>query len=147
MTVRLYVGNLNPRTTELQLCRFFSSAGLAVTARVPFDSTRGLSRGFGFLDFETEEQAERALCVFDGRRLGNREIFLERVMRPDENKERFNERHRGIERPRDDDEDGPESPAQSQRDDYVAERRARMRRHGKHGSDRVRGRGTRRVIE
>lgn len=76
MTVRLLVRNLNPRTTRKQLERYFSSAGFAVSAAIPLEPETGLSRGYGLVEFETEEQAERALLVFAGRLFASRRLQL-----------------------------------------------------------------------
>ncbi len=147
MTVRLYVGNLGPHTTESQLARFFSSAGMEVVVRIPADLETGGSPGFGFVEFTTEEQARRALTVFNGRRLGRHQLRLERAdgpadeSRPQHSPPRDSEEER---RHQDDDDSGR---GQRRRQDGGRDGGSRKRRRGKHGSDRIRRRGTRRVIE
>ena len=75
-TKRVFVGNLNFRTTEQQLRRFFEEIGAVVSVRIPTDSTTGRSRGFGFVELPSEAEAITAIQVFDGRRLAGREIAV-----------------------------------------------------------------------
>ena len=79
MGARLVVGNLSQRTTERQLERFFSSWGVVATVRIPLDRSTGSARGYGFVDYASEELADLALAVFDGRKLGGRVLRLQRV--------------------------------------------------------------------
>lgn len=71
---KIFVGNLNYRTTEHQLKSYFRDVGGVVSARVVSDPATGRSRGFGFVEFETEADARMAVDVFDGRRLAGRTI-------------------------------------------------------------------------
>jgi RNA recognition motif-containing protein len=75
-TSRIFVGNLSFRTTEAQLKRYFEDIGPIVAVHIPVDATSQRSRGFGFVEFGTEEEARMAIEVYDGRRLGGRNIHV-----------------------------------------------------------------------
>jgi cold-inducible RNA-binding protein len=155
MGVRLFVGNLNHRTTEKQLERFFSSWGTVASVRIPKDRQTGRSRGFGFVDFPSEELADLALAVFNGRELGGRILRLNRP--PDsQNGGAPSERPAPVfdgeatevwSRSLRDSEDAAVMPEPDSFDDYARARRVRRHKGGKHGSDRKRSRGTRRAFD
>eukprot|EP00743_Colponemidia_sp_Colp-15_P006571 GILK01007080.1.p1 GENE.GILK01007080.1~~GILK01007080.1.p1 ORF type:complete len:636 (-),score=121.89 GILK01007080.1:14-1921(-) len=71
---RLYVGNLNYKTQELTLQRFFSQAGAITNIAIPIKD--GRPRGMAFIDFETEEQAEAALATLNGSEIDGRMIRI-----------------------------------------------------------------------
>ena len=142
MGARLVVGNLNHRTTEKQLERFFSSWGTVVSVRIPRDRRTGRSRGFGFVELPNEELAELALAVFNGRQLGGRVLRLRSADPPDGSSNQDSGRY--DRRPSQARETWQTAPGGS--GDYARDRGPRRRKGGKHGSDRKRGRGTRRVI-
>jgi cold-inducible RNA-binding protein len=60
VSVRLYVGNLAYSTMEQQLRDAFAPHGEVVSAAVVIDRMCGQSRGFGFVEYNTQEEAERA---------------------------------------------------------------------------------------
>ncbi|MBZ5527582.1 MAG: RNA-binding protein [Acidobacteriia bacterium] len=64
---KLYVGNLSSEVTNDGLQQLFSDKGFAVTsARVICDREGGRSRGFGFVEMESREDAERAVGELHG---------------------------------------------------------------------------------
>ncbi|GAB4435384.1 MAG: RNA-binding protein [Anaerolineae bacterium] len=63
---RLYVGNLPYQTTEADLHDLFSEAGEVVSVIIVANRDTGRSRGFGFVEFATEAEAEAARQRFDG---------------------------------------------------------------------------------
>ena len=74
MNLKLYVGNLAFATEESTLQNLFAQAGPVQSARIMRDKTTGQSRGFGFVEMETEDGARAAIEKFnqaelDGRRL------------------------------------------------------------------------------
>jgi len=71
---RLYVGNLPFSTTEDELARFFSEAGPVSRATVVRDKLTNRSRGFGFVDFDDDAAAQKAIQTFNGRTLGDRPL-------------------------------------------------------------------------
>jgi len=74
MTVRLYVGNLSYSTMEHQLRDAFAAHGEVVSASVVIDRMSGQSRGFGFVEYSSEEEANRAIEAMDGFMLDGRPL-------------------------------------------------------------------------
>ena len=66
MARRLYVGNLSFDTSEAQLRALFAKAGGVECAEIVKDRWTGASRGFGFVEMITEEDAEYAIAELDG---------------------------------------------------------------------------------
>jgi RNA recognition motif-containing protein len=66
MSRRLYVGNLSFDLKEDQLREIFGQAGGVERAEVMKDRWTGISRGFGFVDMMTEEDAQCAINELDG---------------------------------------------------------------------------------
>ncbi len=79
MDVKLLVGNLDRRTTETQLERFFSSFGSIVSVEIPYDRQTGEPLGYGWVELANEELAELAYTVFNGRELDGRVLRLHRA--------------------------------------------------------------------
>jgi RNA recognition motif-containing protein len=71
---KLYVGNLPFSTTEEDLREMFEQHGPTVSVRVITDRETGRSRGFGFVEFEEESSAEKALQALNGAELGGRSL-------------------------------------------------------------------------
>jgi len=74
MGTRLFVGNLSFNTTSEELSELFSQAGTCKTATVMTDRATGRSRGFGFVEMSTEEEAQKAISEFNGRDFGGRNL-------------------------------------------------------------------------
>jgi len=72
MATKLYVGNLSFRTTSEDLREAFSSAGTVESATVIEDRDTGRSRGFGFVEMATPEEAATAIEQFNGKEFGGR---------------------------------------------------------------------------
>lgn len=75
MTKTLYVGNLPWSTTEEQLEALFSNYVGVLSCRIITDRQTGRSRGFGFVEV-SDGEAERAIELLNGRKIGNREIVV-----------------------------------------------------------------------
>ncbi len=71
---KLYVGNLPFTTTEEDLREMFEQHGPTVSVRVITDRETGRSRGFGFVEFEEESNAEKALQALNGMDMGGRSL-------------------------------------------------------------------------
>ena len=76
MSTRLYVGNLNFRTTSDELREIFSQAGEVENATVVEDRDTGRSRGFGFVEMVTSEGAAAAIEQFNGKEFGGRTLTV-----------------------------------------------------------------------
>ncbi|MCA1620871.1 MAG: RNA-binding protein [Acidobacteria bacterium] len=76
MSTRLYVGNLNFRTTGDELREIFSQAGEVESASVVEDRDTGRSRGFGFVEMATAEGAAAAIEQFNGKEIGGRALTV-----------------------------------------------------------------------
>jgi len=76
MATKLYVGNLSFRTTSDDLKDAFSQAGTVESASVIEDRETGRSRGFGFVEMATPEEAAAAIEQFNGKELGGRNLTV-----------------------------------------------------------------------
>jgi RNA recognition motif-containing protein len=86
MGKKVFVGNLAFSTTGEELESFFSSAGTVESATVVSDRDSGRSRGFGFVEMSSPDEASKAIAELNGRDLGGRQINVseanERAPRP-----------------------------------------------------------------
>lgn len=83
MQNKLFVGSLPWATDDAQLNELFSQYGEVTSARVMTDKFTGRSRGFGFVEFANEADAQKAVDALDGSTLGGRQIVVN-VARPRE---------------------------------------------------------------
>lgn len=74
MSKKLYVGGLPYEVTQEELQELFAKAGTVESAVVIMDKFTGNSKGFGFVEMATEEEAQKAIETFDGHELGGRTI-------------------------------------------------------------------------
>ncbi len=74
MGSRLYVGNLSYSTTDADLQELFGGAGAVRTAEVVRDRETGRSKGFGFVEMGTDDEAQKAITMFNGKTLHDRQI-------------------------------------------------------------------------
>jgi RNA recognition motif-containing protein len=81
MAQKLFVGGLSYDTTNESLHRFFAEAGTVVSASVITDQSSGRSKGFGFVEMSTNEEAQKAVSHLDGRELDGRRVKVE-IARP-----------------------------------------------------------------
>lgn len=77
MGKKLYVKNLSYSVTENELKECFSSAGTVLFTKVLRDRETNLSRGSGFVEMATDEQAKTAIGSLSGTSLLGRTIFIE----------------------------------------------------------------------
>ena len=87
MNKRLYCGSLSYDTTDNGLRELFSTAGTVATAEVVMDRYSGRSKGFGFVEMETAEDAEQAVSQLNGAMLDGRTITVAEA-RPRRERER-----------------------------------------------------------
>ena len=74
MTTKLYVGNLSYETTEEELQELFAQAGSVTSVALPTDRETGRPRGFGFVEMSSEEEARKAITMFNGQTLRDRQL-------------------------------------------------------------------------
>src|SRR5437879_9642207 len=76
MAKRLYVGNLPFDLSEDQLHELFSAHGQVASTKLITDFNTGRSRGFGFVEMRTEEEAQVAIDKMNKAKVGEREIVV-----------------------------------------------------------------------
>ena len=74
MSTKLYVGNLAFQTTSQELQELFASAGTVESASVVEDRDTGRSRGFGFVEMSSKEEATAAIEQFNGKEFNGRNL-------------------------------------------------------------------------
>ena len=74
MAKKLYVGGLSYDTTEATLKDTFAQAGTVESAAIIIDKMTNRSKGFGFVEMSTDEEAQKAIEMFDGKELDGRTI-------------------------------------------------------------------------
>jgi RNA recognition motif-containing protein len=80
MAKKLYVGNLSYNTTEDGLRNLFSGFGNVVSAKIIFDRDTGNSKGFGFIEMGSDEEANAAIAGTNGRDCDGRHIRVNEAM-------------------------------------------------------------------
>ena len=70
----IYCGNLSYQLTEEQLREAFAAFGEVASAKIIIDRATGQSKGFGFVEMPSKEEAEEAVRQLDGTPLGGRNI-------------------------------------------------------------------------
>ncbi len=76
MNKKLYVGNLDYSVTQDQLKEHFAQAGSVVDVAVITDRYSGRGKGFGFVEMATEEEAKKAIEMFNEKDFGGRNIVV-----------------------------------------------------------------------
>lgn len=76
MGAKLYVGNLTYSVTEDRLQELFSQHGSVVSARVITDKFSGRSKGFGFVEMGSDEEAEKVTAALNGTEFEGRTIVV-----------------------------------------------------------------------
>ncbi|HEV2801522.1 MAG TPA: RNA-binding protein [Pyrinomonadaceae bacterium] len=76
MSMKLYVGNLNFKTTGEDLQELFGQVGTVESASVVMDRDTGRSRGFGFVEMASKEEGEAAIAQFNGKEFGGRNLSV-----------------------------------------------------------------------
>jgi RNA recognition motif-containing protein len=74
MESKLYVGNLSYSTTEDDLRTLFAQAGTVASVALIKDRDSGRSKGFAFVEMSTQVEAQKAISMFNGFQMGDREL-------------------------------------------------------------------------
>lgn len=87
MATKLFVGGISWDTKEESLKEFFSSAGTVVSATIITDKYTGRSKGFGFVEMSSEQEAQEAVTKLNQQSLDGRTITVNeaRPMQPRDN--------------------------------------------------------------
>jgi RNA recognition motif-containing protein len=76
MAKKLYVGNLSYSTTEEDLRETFAKIGEVTSATLIIDQSNGRSKGFGFVEMASDEDAAKAISTMNGASLFDRTITV-----------------------------------------------------------------------
>lgn len=85
MATKLYVGGLPYATTDVDLSDAFAAAGTVVSASIVTDRETRRSRGFGFVEMETEEMANAAIDMWHDKEFNGRRLTVN-IARPKEDR-------------------------------------------------------------
>jgi RNA recognition motif-containing protein len=83
MGSKIYVGGLPYSTTEQELSDLFGAHGAVQSARIITDKFTGKSRGFGFVEMATADEAQKAIAALNATQLGGRTLTVNEA-RPQE---------------------------------------------------------------
>jgi RNA recognition motif-containing protein len=87
MGKKLYVGNISFQATEDDLKDLFSKAGEVMSAKLITDAATGRPRGFGFIEMNSDSEAQKAITMFNGSSFMDRNIVVSEA-KPQERRER-----------------------------------------------------------
>jgi RNA recognition motif-containing protein len=74
MAKKLYVGNLSYNTTEDGLRGLFSAYGTVASSKIIFERETGNSKGFGFIEMSSDEEATAAIAGTNGQEYEGRQL-------------------------------------------------------------------------
>jgi len=77
MSKKLYVGNLKFDMTDQELNEAFTPYGEIVSATIVMDRISGRSKGFGFVEFAKDEDADKARDALNGKELKGRTVRID----------------------------------------------------------------------
>lgn len=87
MAIKLFVGSLPYSVTSDQLKELFEGVGAVESAVVIVDRYSNQSKGFGFVEMSSDDEAKKAIAELDGKEVSGRTIVVNEA-RPQENRER-----------------------------------------------------------
>jgi RNA recognition motif-containing protein len=76
MSSKIYVGGLPYSATDPQLHELFATHGTVESAKVITDKFTGQSRGFGFVEMSTNEEAQKAIAALNGTQMDGRTLTV-----------------------------------------------------------------------
>jgi len=86
---RLYVGNLSSGTTDGTLQALFEPHGTVQSAKVIMDRDTGRSKGFGFVEMDTDAQAQAAITALNGQEADGRALKVNEARPREERSDKF----------------------------------------------------------
>ena len=85
MDARLYVGNLSKATTQDELNVLFTQAGVVVATEVIRDRKSGESKGFAFVTLSAQDEAEKAISMFNAYSFGDHDLKVSMAKAKEQN--------------------------------------------------------------
>ncbi|MBD3244734.1 MAG: RNA-binding protein [Candidatus Moranbacteria bacterium] len=85
MNNKLYVGGIPYESSEEALKKYFEEAGEVESVKIIIDRITQKSRGFGFVEMKTEEEADKAIEMFDGKEFEGRTLKVSKARPPRNN--------------------------------------------------------------
>lgn len=85
MSTKLFVGSLSYSVNDDQLKDAFAAAGTVVSAKVIIDRETGRSKGFGFVEMSSDDEAKAAIDMLNGKEIEGRAVAVSEA-RPQENR-------------------------------------------------------------
>src|SRR5438552_17163388 len=76
MGKKLYVGNLDYGVTDSDLEKMFAAHGTVESAQVIMDRDTGRSKGFGFVEMKSDQEAQAAIAALNGQQSGGRSLTV-----------------------------------------------------------------------
>jgi len=76
MGKKLYVGNLGYGVTDSDLSKMFEAHGTVESAQIIMDRDTGRSKGFGFVEMKTDQEAQAAIAALNGKDSGGRQLTV-----------------------------------------------------------------------
>ena len=73
---KLFIGGLNFKTTDQSLADAFSLAGKGMSAVVIMDRMTHRSKGFGFVEMENDDEADKAIDMYNNQELDGRKVVV-----------------------------------------------------------------------
>jgi len=95
MTKKLYVGNISFNATEQDIRDLFSEYGEIESLKIITDKFTGQSRGFGFIEMETEQDAQKAFSALNGKEFMGKTLTVAEA-RPQRPRQGFQEGRSGF---------------------------------------------------
>ena len=95
MNFKLYVGNLSYSTTEDELRTLFLRAGTVVSVSLITDRESHQSKGFAFVEMGNQAEALKAIEMFNGHSLDDRDLRVSMAQQQREERGGFRDRGRG----------------------------------------------------
>ena len=82
MSKKLFVGGINYDSSEDALAEYFGQAGTVESAVIITDKMTGRSKGFGFVEFNSDEEAEKAVEMFNEQEFEGRKLTVNEARPP-----------------------------------------------------------------
>jgi len=89
---KLFIGNIPYTATEDQMGDLFSEVGTVASVAIIKDRDSGRSKGFGFVEYEEDSEADKAIEKFNGHEMDGRSLIVNEARPPRPRNDRFGSR-------------------------------------------------------